>query len=208
MGRIFGHRDGWNVISKRLRLLRKRSFCTSNSNNEKKGDGSVSTYDDAYHQLDKLDFMTASKILFTTPPKKKKFGIDFHLVQFFFACMPSLAVYLVAQYARYEMRKMEAELELKKQAEEEAKAKEMELNASEEKEAGPDPEILDVRMRLDKMEAAVKEIVAQSKKQSGSTSTENQNIDGAKGHHTTSPEQSDNPSRSDPIVPTAAKDHS
>ncbi|KAI8544222.1 hypothetical protein RHMOL_Rhmol08G0279100 [Rhododendron molle] len=34
--------------------------------------------------------------------------IDFHLVQFFFACMPSLAVYLVAQYARYEMRRMEA----------------------------------------------------------------------------------------------------
>uniref|UniRef100_A0A7N2LN91 Uncharacterized protein n=1 Tax=Quercus lobata TaxID=97700 RepID=A0A7N2LN91_QUELO len=34
--------------------------------------------------------------------------IDFHLVQLFFACMPSLAVYLVAQYARYDMRKMEA----------------------------------------------------------------------------------------------------
>ncbi|KAH9310660.1 hypothetical protein KI387_025695, partial [Taxus chinensis] len=57
---------------------------------------------------DKLDFITASKILFSPPSKPKKFGFDFHLVQFFFACMPSLAVYLVAQYARYDIRKMEA----------------------------------------------------------------------------------------------------
>lgn len=72
---------------------------------------------------DKLDFITASKILFSTPSKPKKFGIDFHLVQFFFACLPSLAVYLVAQYARYDIRKMEAEVEMKKKlAEEEEQA--------------------------------------------------------------------------------------
>lgn len=29
---------------------------------------------DAYRQLQNLDFMTAAKILFTTPPKRKKFG--------------------------------------------------------------------------------------------------------------------------------------
>ncbi|KAK4590131.1 hypothetical protein RGQ29_020616 [Quercus rubra] len=57
-----------------------------------------SNYNEAYKQL---DFVTAAKnkMLFTGPPKKKLFGIDFHLVQLFFACMPSLAIYLVAQYA-------------------------------------------------------------------------------------------------------------
>ncbi|KAL2338206.1 hypothetical protein Fmac_012652 [Flemingia macrophylla] len=38
--------------------------------------------------------MTAAKILFTDPPKKKQFGFDFHLVQFFFACLPSLGMRL------------------------------------------------------------------------------------------------------------------
>nr|GEV81306.1 60S ribosomal protein L7-2-like [Tanacetum cinerariifolium] len=37
--------------------------------------------------------------------------LDFHLVQLFFVCLPSLAVYLVAQYARHEMKKMDAQLE-------------------------------------------------------------------------------------------------
>lgn len=79
---------------------------------------------------DKLDFITASKILFSPSSKPKKFGIDFHLVQFFFACLPSLAVYLVAQYARYDIKKMEAEVEMKKKlAEEEEQARQSsELN--------------------------------------------------------------------------------
>lgn len=79
---------------------------------------------------DKLDFITASKILFSPTSKPKKFGIDFHLVQFFFACLPSLAVYLVAQYARYDIKKMEAEVEKKKKlAEEEEQARQSsELN--------------------------------------------------------------------------------
>lgn len=129
-----GARGGWAEISNRFRLLHKKPFCTNNKpttpskNNNIKGgseevDGSLSTYDETYRQLDKLDFMTAAKILFTTPPKKKKFGIDFHLVQFFFACMPSLAVYLVAQYARYEMRRMEAELEAKRKQKKKRKLK-------------------------------------------------------------------------------------
>lgn len=83
----------------------RSSFCTSakNINNNK-----VVITDERYQQLKNLNMMTTLKMLFTDPPKKKKFGFDFHLVQFFFACMPSLAVYLVAQYARYEIRRMEA----------------------------------------------------------------------------------------------------
>ncbi|XAR50489.1 hypothetical protein NMG60_11004831 [Bertholletia excelsa] len=182
MREMLGAREGWAGISKRLRLLQRRLFCSnknkpstsSHSSGGDKGDGSLSTYKEQYRQLDDLDFMTATKILFTAPPKKKKFGIDFHLVQLFFACMPSLAVYLVAQYARYEMRRMEAEMELKKQAEEEAKAKETELNTQEEKDAGVNPELSEVKVRLDKLEAAVKEIVVESKKQRDIPSTKKQ----------------------------------
>ncbi|KAF5793132.1 hypothetical protein HanXRQr2_Chr09g0414011 [Helianthus annuus] len=41
-----------------------------------------------------------------------KLWLDFHLVQLFFVCLPSLDVYLVAQYARHEMKKMDAVSEL------------------------------------------------------------------------------------------------
>ncbi|KAL5160469.1 hypothetical protein HKD37_07G017963 [Glycine soja] len=80
------------------------SFCTSSANNIKN-----MIVDERHRQLENLDMVTAAKMLFSDPPKKRKFGFDFHLVQFFFACLPSVAVYLVAQYARYEMRKMEVE---------------------------------------------------------------------------------------------------
>jgi hypothetical protein len=39
----------------------------------------------------------------------------------------------------------------------------MELNATEEKEAGSDPELLDVKVRLDKLEEALKGIVVETK---------------------------------------------
>lgn len=151
----------------RLRFAQTRSFCKNpnkTDDNRDKIESNVSSYHDAYKQLEKLDFTTAAKILFTDPPKKKKFGIDFHLVQLFFVCMPSLAVYLVAQYARYEMRRMEAELEQKKavedkkKQEEEEKAKELELKEAEEK-AKSNPELLEVKRRLGKLEEAVNEIV-------------------------------------------------
>ncbi|KAJ6961683.1 hypothetical protein NC652_000581 [Populus alba x Populus x berolinensis] len=81
-----------------------KQFCNSstkpNNNNmsiSEKTESNMSKSDDLYRQLDNLDFMKAAKILFTDPPKKKKFGLDFHLVQLFFTCLPSLAVYLVAQ---------------------------------------------------------------------------------------------------------------
>ncbi|XP_073263910.1 uncharacterized protein [Populus alba] len=96
----------------RIKLtLQSKQFCSSttkpNNNNNKsiseKTDSKVSKYEEASRQLDNLDFMKAAKILFSDPPKKKKFGIDFHL-----------------------------ELE-KKKKEEEEKAKEEELKAIEEK---------------------------------------------------------------------------
>ncbi|KAK3021828.1 hypothetical protein RJ639_047183 [Escallonia herrerae] len=227
MGRIFGGRSAWFRLSNTFRLVKSRPFCTPNDNNSSKStiaispnntnsdkvDGSLTRYD-AYRDVDKLDFMTAAKILFTTPPKTKKFGtlarvdttsakckspysvkenstlinlplgVTNRSISIWYnsslpACLHWIvflvtAVYLVAQYARYEMKRMDAELELKKKAEEAEKAKEVELKAAEEKEAGSSPEILDVKVRLDKLEEVVKEYVVESKRQSGITSKENQ----------------------------------
>ncbi|KAL9386543.1 hypothetical protein Peur_019667 [Populus x canadensis] len=165
----------------RIKLtLQSKQFCSSttkpNNNNNKsiseKTDSKVSKYEEASRQLDNLDFMKAAKILFSDPPKKKKFGIDFHLVQLFFTCLPSLAVYLVAQYARHEMKKMDAELE-KKKKEEEEKAKEEELKAMEEK-AQSELELLEVKERIGKLEEVVKEMAVESKKQSGGSVTKTQ----------------------------------
>ncbi|KGN52943.1 uncharacterized protein LOC101207869 [Cucumis sativus] len=175
---MFRARASWSSFSKRLKPLETRSFCSkshiqtnkSSNNGKINGDNKVepdlSSYNEAYKQLDNLDLMTASKILFTQPSKKKKFGLDFHLVQLFFVCMPSLAVYLVAQYARYEMRKMEADLELKKKKEEEEKAKQIELEETE-KIHEMNPELQEVKTRLDKLENTIKEIAVESRKQSG-----------------------------------------
>ncbi|XP_022853321.1 uncharacterized protein LOC111374814 isoform X2 [Olea europaea var. sylvestris] len=80
----------------------------SSNGNESSSSSSTSQYSEQYKALNNLDFMTAAKILFTDQPKKKKFGLDFHL-----------------------------ELELKKQAEFEAQAKEMELKKAEEGAADP-----------------------------------------------------------------------
>ncbi|KAL4584606.1 hypothetical protein LXL04_009210 [Taraxacum kok-saghyz] len=128
-------------IAGRIRIgtsIRFKGFSTNNKVTiEPKSDGSL-THHDSYRDLDKLDFMTAAKILFTTPPKQKKFGLDFHLVQLFFVCLPSLAVYLVAQYARHEMKKMDAELE-RRQMEE---AKKMKLK--EEEVLGTNPQLLEM----------------------------------------------------------------
>lgn len=142
---------------------------------------------------DKLDFITASKILFSTPSKPKKFGIDFHLVQFFFACLPSLAVYLVAQYARYDIRKMEAEVEMKKKlAEEEEQAyqsseldlpvnsKEVELDdklsgSAEMSGKGKVETLQELKSRLDTLEETIKRLTSAEREQtSRSVTTEPQ----------------------------------
>ncbi|KAK1287198.1 hypothetical protein QJS10_CPB19g00660 [Acorus calamus] len=179
---------------KRLQLTRPKPLSTSSTASTGggggKGDGGGGERrDDVYRQLENLDFSTAAKILLTHPPKRKKYGFDFHLVQFFFACLPSFAVYLVAKYARHKKRKDDEnhlnlsssvmseinedcgsfvvfsrgnELERRrKRAKEEERAKETALEPPEEIE---DTEILKVKERLDALEEAVKEIAQETKK--------------------------------------------
>lgn len=187
----------WVRFSSHFRYLQHRRFCNNNNNPTSltkqppstNGNSSSSNNDggrnsirdlEGYRDLDKLDFTKAAKILFSDTPRKKKFGVDFHLVQLFFALLPSFAVYLVAQYARHEMRKMEAELEEKKKAEEEKKAKETEKLAEEERGHGSDPELLKVKERLEALEETIKEIVVEAKKQSSDEKSTrgNQNQEG------------------------------
>ncbi|KAF7843203.1 myb-like protein X [Senna tora] len=174
-------------FSEPFKLLRSSSFCSKSKN----GSGSTNSTtdkhviaDERYRQLENMDFMTAAKMLFTDPPKKKKFGLDFHLVQLFFACLPSLAVYLVAQYARYDMKIMEAEVEQKKKLRDEQEAKEkeeeMKLNPPEKEEEKSNPQLLEVKVRLEKLEEAVKEIEVETKKQSSSNLPKNQVSDDEK----------------------------
>ncbi|XWS20515.1 hypothetical protein CRYUN_Cryun31cG0108300 [Craigia yunnanensis] len=145
--------------------FKTRPFCSTikdsnnNKNNNKdnvvgKIESNVSTFNESYRQLEYLDFMTAAKILSTHPPNKKKFGIDFHLVQLFFACMLSLG-------ARGEK---EARRKAKRKQEEEEKAKDVEQIAT-------DPELLEVKVRLGKLEEVVKEIFVESEKQSAGSIT-------------------------------------
>lgn len=75
-------------LSRRSTLLQRRTLCGNNKsvtisnnngkvscNSAKEVDNSVAlSRQDAYKQLENLDFMTAAKMLFTDPPKKKKFG--------------------------------------------------------------------------------------------------------------------------------------
>ncbi|KAL5574487.1 hypothetical protein UlMin_016186 [Ulmus minor] len=199
---MFRARDSWARLWTRFKIVESRrpfSDKPSASGNGDKAGSSLTKYDESYRQLDNLDFMTAAKMLFSEPPKKKKFGFDFHLVQFFFALMPSFAVYLVAQYARYEMRKMEKDLEKKKKKEEEEKAKELELNAAE-KEEENFPGLLEVKTRLEKLEETVKEIAVESKKQSGSGLEKSQE-GGNEKKHLTRTETSNRESSSEPRPP-------
>ncbi|THG07979.1 hypothetical protein TEA_020050 [Camellia sinensis var. sinensis] len=233
MRRLVGARDCWSGISKRFRLLQRTPFSTNtkptipsnNNNNNNNGsdkiDGSLTNYDETYRHLDKLDFMTAAKILFTTPPKKKKFGSGrclysmecnghFKMVRFpsgaILLCLPAFigcifggsicstrneknggskeTSFFLSLFIAELVSLIILELELKKKAEEEAKAKEIELNASKEKEAGgSDPELLEVKERINKLEAAVKEIVVKTKKQLDSTGNKNQEDHSEKRHH-------------------------
>ncbi|CAO2206390.1 unnamed protein product [Urochloa humidicola] len=122
---------------------------------------------EAYKQVQNFDWSsgadwkTAANILFTVPPKRKEFGLDFHLVQLFFVCMPSLAVYLVAQYARREIKRMEAEAEEKRKKDEELeKQKQLEEESAED----ADSKLSKVLDRLDTLEGVVKEIVDDKRK--------------------------------------------
>lgn len=91
---MFRARATWVRFAKPLFNSKPRPFCTNNNNNNKTtkptSNNSISVsennavesnvsndYNQAYKQLDKLDFVTAAKMLFTDPPKKKKFGYCF-----------------------------------------------------------------------------------------------------------------------------------
>lgn len=182
---MLGARSSWRRCTKRFSLSQRRPICKSSIGSGAGGDPQPSAGGgggkkdavaqlkgmEAYRDLDKLDFMKAARILFSDPPKKKRFGLDFHLVQLFFACLPSLAVYLVAQYARHDMKKMDAELEKNKKADEE-KARETEANEAKQK-IESNPELLKVKERLEALEEAVKEIIVETKKQGGDKMSKN-----------------------------------
>ncbi|KAG2254886.1 hypothetical protein Bca52824_085022 [Brassica carinata] len=176
----------WRVVGRigdRLKHYRIRRLCSKGEKGGKKTEKSavaqhsetestsvvVSRYEETYKKLDKLDFVTAAKILFTEPPKKNKFGLDWHVVQFIIVCLPSLAVYLVAQYARRKMKIMDAELGEKKRKEEEKKEKEEADKKALEEEAATksQDELMEMKQRLGKIEETIKEIVLETKKPSG-----------------------------------------
>ncbi|KAL6839117.1 hypothetical protein ACP4OV_031008 [Aristida adscensionis] len=122
---------------------------------------------EAYRQVQSFDWSsgadwkTAANILFNVAPKRKEFGLDFHLVQLFFVCLPSLAVYLVAQYARREIKRMETEAEEKRKKDAELeKQKQLEEDSSKEV---ANSKLSDVLVRLDTLEGVVKEIVDDKK---------------------------------------------
>ncbi|CAN7052662.1 hypothetical protein BRARA_G02049 [Brassica rapa] len=175
-------RGSWVGFATRLKQYRIRRLCTKGENGGNKPEKTessvvvVSRYDETYKKLDKLDFVTAAKILFTEPPKKNKFGLDWHVVQFIIVCLPSLAVYLVAQYARRKMKIMDAELGEKKRKEEEKKEKEeAEKRALEEAEATKSQEgLMEMKKRLGKIEETIKGIVLEAKKPSGNGPTKTQ----------------------------------
>ncbi|TKY64614.1 hypothetical protein E2542_SST14512 [Spatholobus suberectus] len=85
---MFGGGVRWLRSSERFRFLTTSfstnaktsySFCTSakNSSNNNNNNNNNNIVDERYRQLENLDMMTAAKILFTDPPKKRKFGYPF-----------------------------------------------------------------------------------------------------------------------------------
>lgn len=95
MTRVLTGKRIWNRIgsSNPFRLYRNRTFCSSTHNNKPTAinttttttnngsppSPSLSNYSEQYKALSNLDFMTAAKILFSDPPKQKKFGYVFSL---------------------------------------------------------------------------------------------------------------------------------
>ncbi|XP_008240838.1 PREDICTED: uncharacterized protein LOC103339340 isoform X1 [Prunus mume] len=169
-------------------LQPRRPFCskapntnTTTSYNQSGGNAeetSLSRYQDSLKQLDKLDFMKAAKILFTGPPSKRKFGCVSGGSICSLRNQKNGSAYTHTPHTLGFLSFLSSpkspsqELEQKKKKEEEAKAKEkeIELKAAEEKEAS-NPELLEVRVRLDKLEETLKEIVVESKKQMNSGQT-------------------------------------
>lgn len=104
---------------------------------------------------DRLDFETAARLLMSSGQDERKFGWDFHLVQFFLACLPPLAVYAFAQYSRYDQRQMIKERDAKI---EKLVVAELEIEVGVELEEvsamlnSRNPDLEALRMRLEAME--------------------------------------------------------
>lgn len=163
---------------------------------------------EAYKQVQNFDWSsgadwkTAANILFTVPPKRKEFGLDFHLVQLFFVCMPSLAVYLVAQYARREIKRMEGEAEEKRKKDEELeKQKQVEEESAKE---DADSKLSKVLDRLDTLEGVVKEIVDDKRKLSSPDLPTKEEV--AKKNEASPAKASDSRSYGQPVVAANSKD--
>ncbi|CAG7872957.1 unnamed protein product [Brassica rapa] len=86
--------------------------------------------------------------------------LDWHVVQFIIVCLPSLAVYLVAQYARRKMKIMDAVKQKEREEAEKKALEEAEATKSQE-------ELTEMKMRLGKIEETIKGIVLEAKKPSG-----------------------------------------
>ncbi|KAG5016377.1 hypothetical protein JHK85_022513 [Glycine max] len=195
------------------------SFCTSSAN---KNNNKNMIVDERYRQLENLDMVTAAKILFSDPPKKRKFGYPFsfpltmftlsplalfrissstfaalnmstslplfgsvfyyHIWSFKLqdACDHRIPVHNLSIQFRALSKEVEQKRKLKEEEEAKEKEKEMELNPPEEKEEKSDPQLAQVKVRLEKLEEAVKEIVVETKKHSGSNLGENQATDDEK----------------------------
>lgn len=96
-------------------LLQRRAFSDISGSGIARGKDEEVTRKalEAAAREDRLDFQTAARLLMSSPADERKFGWDFHLVQFFFACLPPLAVYAFAQYSRYDQRQMLKERDTK-----------------------------------------------------------------------------------------------
>lgn len=91
---MFRARESW---FRALNRFKTRSFSgkptatgsssTNNGNGSEKAESSLTKYDETYRQLDNLDFTAAAKILFTHPPKKRKFGYFKSLLIRFMFCI-------------------------------------------------------------------------------------------------------------------------
>jgi len=74
------------------------------------------SHDRKHQEHGEMTFEKATEILFTQPEEPKRFGWDFHMWQAIVACLPPLAIYLTAKYARQDLKKMEEAEEVKMKA--------------------------------------------------------------------------------------------
>ncbi|KAI7993519.1 hypothetical protein LOK49_LG11G01408 [Camellia lanceoleosa] len=125
-----------------------------------------------HRRLEKLYFLTASRVLFSNPPHISKFW-TFPVVQLFLTCIPSLAIYVMGKYASYEFKRMKAVAELKKK--EERKHHVIEFRVIEKREVmGSDSEFSNLKSRVDALEAAMQEIESELRKMPSVTKTKDE----------------------------------